>query len=158
MFLAVAAVIAVVAVIMLGGAGADQEQAAAPAATTGTVAPPVATVPERTVSPGPATTATATTTDAAPEPQVPPPPRIEIEGGEPAGGIEELRFEQGERVRFSVVSDVADHVHVHGYDVFKDLTPGKEVVFSFPADITGIFEVELEERGVEIAQLRVDPR
>jgi hypothetical protein len=56
-----------------------------------------------------------------------------------------------------VRSSVADEVHVHGYDLMKDVEPGKTVTFSFPADITGIFEVELEGAGKQIAQLRVDP-
>jgi heme/copper-type cytochrome/quinol oxidase subunit 2 len=71
--------------------------------------------------------------------------------------VTKLRFEQGETVRFRVRSDVADHVHVHGYDLMKDVEPGKTITFSFPAEITGIFEIELEDRGEEIAQLRVDP-
>jgi hypothetical protein len=47
---------------------------------------------------------------------------------------------------------------VHGYDLMKDVEPGKEITFSFPAEITGIFEIELENAGQQIAQLRVDPR
>ena len=38
-----------------------------------------------------------------------------------------------------------------------DVEPGKTVMFDFEADITGIFEIELEDRGEQIAQLRVDP-
>ena len=68
-----------------------------------------------------------------------------------------LRFKQGETVRFRVRADVADHVHVHGYDLMKDVEPGKTITFSFPAKITGIFEIELEDAGEQIAQLRVDP-
>ena len=68
-----------------------------------------------------------------------------------------LEFEQGDTVRFRVRADVADHVHVHGYDLMKDVEPGETITFSFPADITGIFEIELEDAGEQIAQLRVDP-
>ena len=39
----------------------------------------------------------------------------------------------------------------------KDIAPGETVTFSFPATITGIFEIELENAGEQIAQLRVDP-
>jgi hypothetical protein len=46
---------------------------------------------------------------------------------------------------------------VHGYDLMKDVEPGHTITFSFPASITGIFEVELESAGKQIAQLRVDP-
>ena len=68
-----------------------------------------------------------------------------------------LRFKEGETVSFRVRADTNDHVHVHGYDLMKDVEPGKTITFSFPATITGIFEVELEDAGEEIAQLRVDP-
>ena len=69
-----------------------------------------------------------------------------------------LRFTEGDTVRFRVRADTTDHVHVHGYDVMKDIAPGKTITISFPARITGIFEIELEDAGEEIAQLRVDPR
>jgi len=75
-----------------------------------------------------------------------------------SGKVTKLRFKQGDTVRFRVRSDVADEVHVHGYDVMKDVEPGNEITFSFPAEITGIFEIELENAGRQIAQLRVDPR
>jgi hypothetical protein len=52
---------------------------------------------------------------------------------------------------------VADHVHVHGYDLMKDVTPGKPVKFRFKANIDGQFEIELEDRALEIATLRVNP-
>ena len=39
----------------------------------------------------------------------------------------------------------------------KDIEPGKTIEFSFPAKITGIFEIELEDAGEQIGQLRVDP-
>ena len=75
-----------------------------------------------------------------------------------SGKLTKLRFKQGDTVRFRVRSDVTDEVHVHGYDLMKDVEPGKEITFSFPAEITGIFEIELENARQQIAQLRVDPR
>lgn len=88
------------------------------------------------------------------EPEV---PVITIEGGQPKGGVQELEFTAGDEVRFEVRSDVAEHVHVHGYDVIQDVTPGKPVVFAFPADIEGVFEVELEDSATPIAELTVSP-
>jgi heme/copper-type cytochrome/quinol oxidase subunit 2 len=84
-------------------------------------------------------------------------PRITIVQGQPAGGVQELEFTVGEEVRFEVESDIAEHVHVHGYDVMQDVEPGKTVVVSFPADIEGVFEVELEDAHVQIAELTVNP-
>jgi hypothetical protein len=73
------------------------------------------------------------------------------------GGVEELEFDKGDQVRFVVRSDVADEVHVHGYDKTEDVPAGGSVRFSFPADIEGVFEIELEGRGEPIAELRVNP-
>jgi hypothetical protein len=84
-------------------------------------------------------------------------PTIVIEGGKPVGGIEELTYEAGDRIRFRVRSDVADEIHVHGYDLSEDVAAGGSVSFDFPASIEGIFEAELEHRGEHILELRVNP-
>jgi hypothetical protein len=90
----------------------------------------------------------------ASEPKV---PTIEVKGGQPVGGVRELSFESGDEARFRVESDVAEHVHIHGYDVIRDIAPGRPVTFEFPADIEGVFEVELEDSHVQIAELEVSP-
>jgi hypothetical protein len=82
---------------------------------------------------------------------------IVVRNGEPVGGVQELEYSAGEQVRFDVRSDVADEIHVHGYDLMKDVPAGGSVSFSFPAEIEGIFEVELEGRKEQIAELRVNP-
>ena len=84
-------------------------------------------------------------------------PTIVVKNGEPVGGVQELEYSAGDQIRFSVDSDVADEIHVHGYDLMKDVPAGGTVSFSFPAEIEGIFEVELEGRKEQIAELRVNP-
>lgn len=84
-------------------------------------------------------------------------PTIVIRSGEPVGGVEELEYSAGDQVRFQVESDVADEVHVHGYDLMEDISAGGKVAFDFAAEIEGIFEVELEGRREQIAELRVNP-
>jgi hypothetical protein len=84
-------------------------------------------------------------------------PTIVIRNGEPVGGIKELEYSAGEEIRFEVKSDVADEVHVHGYDLMKDVPAGGTVSFDFPAEIEGIFEAELEGRKEQILELRVNP-
>ena len=44
-------------------------------------------------------------------------------------------------------SDTADEIHVHGYDVHKDVAAGGSATFSIPATIDGRFVVELENHG-----------
>lgn len=83
--------------------------------------------------------------------------KVVVENGKPVGGIQELEYSAGDEVAFSVESDVADEVHVHGYDLMKDVPAGGTVSFSFPAEIEGIFEVELEGRTEQIAEIRVNP-
>ena len=90
----------------------------------------------------------------APDPR---PPVIEVEGGQPAEGVVDLEFEKGDEVSFSVVSDVKEAIHVHGYDLEEDVGPGSKATFDFVADIDGIFEVELENSAVPIAELRINP-
>jgi hypothetical protein len=84
-------------------------------------------------------------------------PVIVVEHGKPVGGVKDLTYNAGERVRFEVRSDVSDEIHVHGYDLMKDVEAGGSVGFDFPATIEGVFEAELEGRGEEIAQLTVNP-
>ena len=122
----------------------------------------------------PATTAVQTTTTTEPaagpgggesgqdKPDKPEPPQsriplIKVVNGEPEGGVAELTFTKGENIRFVVQSDVADHVHLHGYDVFQDVPAGGKVEFNVPATAEGVFEVELEDRVVPLAEITVEP-
>lgn len=84
-------------------------------------------------------------------------PTIVIKHGKPVGGIRELTYNEGDQVRFRVKSDVAEEVHVHGYDLMKDVKAGGTVSFDFPATIEGVFEAELEGRKEQIIELRVNP-
>ena len=82
---------------------------------------------------------------------------IVIKDGKPVGGVRAIKFKKGDRARIHVTSDVADEVHLHGYDIMKDVAPGKDVTFSFPAKIDGEFEMELEGKKEQIASLVVQP-
>jgi hypothetical protein len=84
-------------------------------------------------------------------------PTIVVRNAEPVGGIQRLEYSAGEDIRFKVKSDTADEVHFHGYDVMKDVAAGGTVSFDVPAEIEGIFEVELEEHKEQIAEIRVNP-
>jgi hypothetical protein len=84
-------------------------------------------------------------------------PTIVVRDGQPVGGVQELTVEKGGRIRFVVESDVADEVHLHGYDISKDVKAGGKVEFDVPASIEGVFEVELEARVVPLAEITVNP-
>lgn len=84
-------------------------------------------------------------------------PTIVIRDGQPVGGVQDLSFTQGDDIQFKVESDVADEVHFHGYDVGMDVEAGGSVTFDVPATDAGVFEVELEQRVVPIAEITVNP-
>ena len=83
--------------------------------------------------------------------------QILVRDGKPVGGVARLEYDRGEHIRFTVVSDTADEVHVHGFDIAKDVAANGSARFDFRADFAGIFEVELEGAHVQIAELRIEP-
>jgi heme/copper-type cytochrome/quinol oxidase subunit 2 len=81
---------------------------------------------------------------------------VTVQDGQPVGGIQHLTVDKGAHVTVRVTSeDVEDEVHVHGYDLMKDVAPGEPAEIAFQATITGRFEIELENAGVPIAELEV---
>ena len=80
---------------------------------------------------------------------------IVVRDGGVVGGIERATIEKGSRVVLVLTSDVADEVHLHGYDKHLDVTPGKVGRLPFVATARGRFEVELEDHHLQIADLTV---
>jgi hypothetical protein len=103
------------------------------------------------------TTTTTTTTETTPPPEQPMVVRITVVNGVPKGGIVRESVEKGDRVVLVVKSDVADEIHLHGYDKTRDVEAGGTARLPFKATIPGRFEVELEDRGVQIADITVNP-
>jgi FtsP/CotA-like multicopper oxidase with cupredoxin domain len=135
-FLGIAAIIAVVAVIVLSGGGDETDKAA-----------------EATATPTPSATASGTAeATATPTPTAKPEPPLLQAGNEPT-----LSFDQGDTVRFRVRHDEAEEVHVHGYDIKKELAANETADVSFDASIPGIFEIELEHSGTPLGRLKVEP-
>jgi len=99
------------------------------------------------------TTTSETTTTAATKPvEV----TIVVENGAPKGGIVRQTVSKGDHVVLVVTSDVADEIHLHGYDKSKDVPAGGTIRLPFVATVPGRFVVELEQRGVQIADLTVN--
>ncbi len=106
------------------------------------------------------TTPATTGVETAPPPPPAPPVqtiRIVIRGGSITGGLRHATIPKGRRVRLIVSADVSDEVHLHGYDISRDVAPGRPARITFRATITGRFEVELESREFQIADLEVRP-
>jgi hypothetical protein len=106
----------------------------------------------------PTTTAAQTTTAAtttAPEPQV---VRISVSvPGDKAPTVKHFTIQQGRQVVFVVESELADEVHLHGYDLSADVAPGAPATIRFKATAPGLFEAELESRSLPIAEIEVRP-
>ena len=136
----------------------DEDDTATPtttATTTTAATQPATTAPATTETEPPPPTTTAATTTAPPQPEV-----ITIRVVVGPDGVESIRrfsVLRGRDVRLVVRSALADHVHLHGYDLMADVAPGAPATIRFTADAPGRFEIELEDRGLQIAELEVRP-
>ena len=139
-FLGIAAVIAVVAVILLAGGDDETDNPANAAQTATPTATATATDGEGTPTPTPTPTATPK-----------PPPLLQ------AGKVKKLTFDEGDTVRFRVRNPEAEEIHVHGYDITREIEPNKTETVSFKATITGIFEIEFHGSAEQIGELKVEP-
>jgi heme/copper-type cytochrome/quinol oxidase subunit 2 len=139
------AAVVVLFVVLRPGDDADPGPSS-PSTSSVTPTPPDTASPE----PGAEPTEEPTTTPTPDAHEI----EIEVEEGR-VDGPSEVRVERGERIRLVVEADVADEVHLHGYDLMADVAPGSPAVIVFRADAPGVFEVELEDAGLLLFQLRV---
>jgi heme/copper-type cytochrome/quinol oxidase subunit 2 len=149
--LAAAAVAVLVALFFVFRPGDDDETAGETTTTT------AGTTSATTTTGTTETTTTTTATTTAPARSKALVIRIKVEDGQVAGGIQRATIPKGRIVRLVVRADVSDEVHLHGYDVMRDVAPGKPARLRFRATIPGRFEVELESRKLLIAELEVSP-
>ncbi|NND02744.1 MAG: hypothetical protein HKN91_08155 [Acidimicrobiia bacterium] len=119
--------------------------------TTATT-PPTTTIGPTTTTASPSTT-TAPTTTAVSGPQAVA-ITVSVADGE-VSGPGRVAVALGAQITLTVNSDEADEVHFHGYDVFADVAPAAPAVILLIADIPGVFEVELEGRGLELLIVEV---
>ena len=101
------------------------------------------------------TTEQTTTTAPTPEPGV-----VRITIVVPADAAPDLRrfsVRRDREVMLVVESELTDHLHLHGYDLMADVAPGAPATIRFTADAPGLFEIELEDRGLQIGELEVRP-
>ncbi len=140
-------ILALALAVLAAGCGGDDGASA-------TDADPTATQPSTTAATTTTTQETTTTPATTPEPASTT-VSITLVGASPRGGIARPKVERGDRVVIVVRSDVADEVHLHGYDIAKPVAAGGSVRIPFRATIPGRFEVELEERHVLLAEITV---
>ena len=75
-----------------------------------------------------------------------------------ASGPAVLKVQQDDAVEIHIVSDQAEELHLHGYNLKLELTPNQPATLVFKADRSGRFEYELEHAGIELGALEVSPR
>ena len=126
------------------------EDEAAPTTTVATT-----TAPATTETEPPATTTEPPATTAPKPPDV-----VTIRIAIPSDTAPKVRrysVKQGRKVVIVVRTEFSDHVHLHGYDLMADVGPGQPATIRFTATAPGRFELELEDRGLEFAELEVRP-
>lgn len=79
---------------------------------------------------------------------------VQVRSGAVEGGGRKA-VSLGDQVTIRVTSDVADHIHLHGYDVLADVEVGGTAELTFEATIPGVFEVELEDAGLHLLELEI---
>ncbi len=65
---------------------------------------------------------------------------------------------EGDRVTLRITSDSLAEVHLHGYNLEREVELKKPATLSFEADLTGRFEIENHETEEALGKLVVDPR
>src|SRR4029078_6235023 len=71
----------------------------------------------------------SSTTDAGKVPTI-----VVDKEGHPGGGIQELVYRKGDRIHFKVEVPFEEEVHLHGYDVAKEVPKGGGYVSSYLID------------------------
>ena len=131
----------------------DDETAGTTTAATTTAV--TSTAPATTETEPPATTTEPPATTAPKPPEVVT-IRITV-SADTAPEVRRFSVKQGRKVKLVVTSALTDHVHLHGYDLMVDVAPGSPGTINFTATAPGLFEIELEDRGLPIGELEVRP-
>ena len=71
---------------------------------------------------------------------------------------DEVEVGEGDRVKLLLTSDELVEVHLHGYDLEREIGPGVTTTLSFEADLTGRFEIKGHESEEVLGVLLVQPR
>ena len=132
--------------IALAGCGGDSTNDAV-TTTEATATAPTTTADTTT------TTETTQTTPASEAKVI----MVNVVKGVPKGGIQRPTVHKGDEVVLVVRTDSGEAVHLHGYNIEKDVVPGQAVRMPFTANIAGRFEVELHPTDALLAVVEVKP-
>lgn len=80
---------------------------------------------------------------------------VTVRGGSVVEGGSRQRATLNEAVTIRVTSDVADEVHVHGYEKKFTVAAGQTGEVTFNANIPGVFEIEFERSHKQLFTMEV---
>ena len=142
--------LALLAVAVLAGCTTDSAGPPPAAASTSASAPAAA-------SPTPTTTPSSAkpTPTASEGPKVDATVDVVVANGRVTPNAKNMRVSRGDRVRFTITSDVDESIHIHGYDLTAEARPGKPGAVTFVANQSGVFEVETHESARLVVKLIV---
>ena len=126
------AVLATVVLVFSVGCGGDDDE------------PTVASDTPATVGSSPPTTSSTGTVLS-----------VTVRGGSVVEGGSRQRATLNQSVTIRVTSDVADEVHVHGYEKRFPVAAGQRGEVTFVANIPGVFEVEFEKSHKQLFTMEV---
>ncbi len=72
-----------------------------------------------------------------------------------ASGPTVFSYDVGDTVDITVVSDVDDELHVHGYDLVFEINADVPITLDFVADVPGVFEVEIHTGHAHVFDIEV---
>jgi hypothetical protein len=134
-----------------GGSDTSGSDAAPPSPAASTAADgPATSAPPSGAAGGTGGPSAAPTTSAADKSFT-----ITFADGKASGDTGRLKVALGDSVSITVTSQSADEVHLHGYDILAPVSANMPAVLTFEAKIPGVFELELEDLGVQLASLQV---
>lgn len=84
--------------------------------------------------------------------------KLDLRNHKIVSGPAVITVAQGDTVTLQIVSDKADELHLHGYDLTLKLAAGVPAELSFVADRSGRFDYELHHAHHDLGVLEVVPR
>ena len=82
---------------------------------------------------------------------------IVVRDGASVGGIERRSVDKGDKVTLVVTADLAEEVHLHGYDLSADVAPGRRRGSSSRRRYPDVSRSSSRSAGSTIGELEVRP-
>lgn len=71
-----------------------------------------------------------------------PPQTVELDISDPPGATQRIEIPLGAEVTMRITTAIADHAHLHGYEIEEYTEPGETIEWQFTANMAGTYELE----------------